>query len=70
MAKNKFSISKREAINLSINIVVMLCVALVCYVGTSLIEWEVKLTDWSDAGKYFWIIATYSIIKSLHNYGK
>jgi hypothetical protein len=70
MAKKRFQISKREFINLSINVAVMIAVVIVVYFCTSLIEWSLKLTDWSSVGKYFVIVASYSIIKSLHNYGR
>jgi hypothetical protein len=70
MAKKRFQISKREFINLSINVAVMIAVVIVVYFCTSLIEWSLKLTDWSVVGKYFVIVASYSIIKSLHNYGR
>jgi hypothetical protein len=70
MAKKRFQISKREFINLSINVAVMIAVLIVVYFCTSLIEWSLKLSDWSAVGKYFVIVASYSIIKSLHNYGR
>lgn len=70
MAKKRFQISKREFINLSINLAVMLAVVIVVYFFTSIIEWSLKLSDWSDVAKYFVIVASYSIIKSLHNYGR
>lgn len=70
MAKKRFTITKREFINLSINVAVMLAVVVVVYFCTSLIEWSLKLSEWSAVAKYFVIVASYSIIKSLHNYGR
>lgn len=70
MAKKRFTLTKREFINILVNIAVMLAVVAFSYLLASLIEWTFNISKWSEVGKYFVIIASYSIIKSLHNYGK